>query len=485
MAPVLSQYTSITDLQRALYDGRTSVKEVVLHYLEQIDGLNGQLNAVTAINSNALEEAERLDKLPPEQRGPLHGLPLLIKDQIETAGIPTCFGSKLCKDYIPTKDAAIIQRLKSAGAIILAKTTQPDWAAGWFSTSSLTGTTQHPHDSSRDPGGSSSGCGTGVAAGMGLAAIGGDTCGSIRLPASFCGLVGVRVTPGRISRQGMSALVKTLDTPGPMCGNVEDAARILDVLVGFDESDSFTSINALAPRRGDFPFSDAIVKPILQGRRIGVLRQVFGTHRGIRTLLDDTLHKLSLSGGKLIDVEIPDLDRYTQSTSVYTLRSKADINEFCASREDLAHIKIEDVYHSGEYHECINLTGALVSADFHKNPHYSAKLEEIGDFQRSVAGIYAKHDLDAIIYPTCQVLAPKTKDVLDMEWHSGAFPTNTAIGSYLLFASVSVPIGRAKDDGYPEDPELPVGLEILGVPLSEERILNIAAGIEGVIMQGR
>lgn len=357
--------------------------------------------------------------LPENERGPLHGVPILVKDQIETAGIATCFGSEVCKDYIPSKDAVIIQKLKLAGAVVLAKTTQPDWAAGWFSTSSISGTTQHPHDPTRDPGGSSSGCGTAVAAGMGLAGIGGDTCGSIRLPASFCGLVGVRVTPGRITRDKMSALVKTLDTPGPMCQNVEDAAKILDVLVGYDESDDFTSINAFAPRGADgssnTTFSDAITKPVLSGRRIGVLRQVFGTHKGINGVLDETLRKLEESGVKLIDVEIPDMSKYTQTTSVYTLRSKADINEFCASREGLGHIKIEDVYNSGSYHKCINLTGALVSADFHKNPHYSAKLEEMGCFQRAVAAIYAKHNLDAIVYPTCQVLPPKTEDILNMK----------------------------------------------------------------------
>lgn len=216
----------------------------------------------------------------------------------------------------------------------------------------------------------------------------------------------------------MSALVKTLDTPGPMCQNVEDAARILDVLVGYDESDDATSINAFVPKRevaSTTPFSDAIKSPVLNGRRIGVLKQVCGTHRGIRGVLDETLQKLDNAGVQLIDVEIPDLDQYVQSTSVYTLRSKADINEFCASREDLARIKIEDVFHANDYHECINLTGALVSADFHKNPHYSSKLEEMGRFQRAVAGIYAKYNLDAMIYPTCQVMPPKTKDILDMK----------------------------------------------------------------------
>ena len=116
-------------------------------------------------------------------------MPVVIKDQIETAGIATSFGSKACKDYVPANDATLVRKLKEAGAVILGKTTMPDWAASWFSTSSLSETTKNPHDLSRDPGGSSSGSGAAVAAGLALVAIGGDTGGSIRLPASFCGLV--------------------------------------------------------------------------------------------------------------------------------------------------------------------------------------------------------------------------------------------------------------------------------------------------------
>lgn len=164
---------------------------------------------------------------------------MVLKDQIETAGIPTAYGSLACEDYVPPKDATIVTKLKAAGVVIRGKSTMPDWAAGWLSTSSLSGTTKHPIDHTRDPGGSSSGSGTAVATDMALAAIGGDTGGSIRLPASFCGLVGVRVTPGRISRDGMSSLVKTQDTPGPMVKTVDDAARLLDVLVGFDENERF------------------------------------------------------------------------------------------------------------------------------------------------------------------------------------------------------------------------------------------------------
>lgn len=239
MTATTPQYRSIAELQKVYRAGSTTVKEVTQQYLAAIDGLNGDVNAVTAVNKHAVEQAERLDGVPQDQRGPLFGVPMVLKDQIETAGIPTAYGSLACEDYVPPKDATIVTKLKAAGVVIRGKSTMPDWAAGWLSTSSLSGTTKHPIDHTRDPGGSSSGSGTAVATDMALAAIGGDTGGSIRLPASFCGLVGVRVTPGRISRDGMSSLVKTQDTPGPMVKTVDDAARLLDVLVGFDENERF------------------------------------------------------------------------------------------------------------------------------------------------------------------------------------------------------------------------------------------------------
>lgn len=340
----------------------------------------------------------------------------MIKDQIETAGIATAYGSKACKDYIPTQDATLVRKLREAGAVILAKTAMPDWAAAWFSTSSLTGTTQHPMDPSRDPGGSSSGSGTAVAAGMALAAIGGDTGGSIRLPSSFCGLVGVRVTPGRISRDGMSSLVLTQDTPGPMAKCVEDAARILDVVVGYDESDEYTSINALASKQTSTTFVDAVREPVIAGKRLGVLRQVFGGHQGINSVLDRTLGELKSSGAELIDVEIPGLKDFIQKTSVYILRSRTDINNFLSSREGLKHLNIEDLVEKGEYHHSLDLLGGISKGptDMMQSPHFSKAMTAIQQFQRTVASLFAKFDLDAMIYPTCQVLAPKTKDVVEM-----------------------------------------------------------------------
>jgi amidase len=244
-------------------------------------------------------------------------VPIVIKDQIETAGIPTAFGSIKCKDYVPSADATLIKKLKDAGAVIIAKATMPDWATSWFSTSSLSGTTKNPYDLSRESGGSSSGSGAAVASSMAVAAIGGDTGGSIRLPSSFCGLVGVRCTPGRISRDGMSALVTTQDTPGPMTTSVEDAAVILDAIVGFDEKDEYTSVNILKPAGS---FQAAIREPSVKGKRLGVLRQAFGTHSGVLKASEAAVKKLGDAGAELIDVEIPDLEHYKSFTFIYGTR---------------------------------------------------------------------------------------------------------------------------------------------------------------------
>ena len=185
------------------------------------------LNAIVTVNPHALDEARTLDAYWVANKrfvGPLHGVPVVVKDQVETKGIVTTFGSIAQDGYLPDEDATAIVKLKAAGAIVLAKTALPDYATSWFGFSSKSGETKNPYDLERDCGGSSSGTASAVAANLGLVGIGEDTGGSIRLPSSFTNLVGVRVTPGLISRKGMSPLVVFQDTAGPMARTVRDAA---------------------------------------------------------------------------------------------------------------------------------------------------------------------------------------------------------------------------------------------------------------------
>jgi Asp-tRNA(Asn)/Glu-tRNA(Gln) amidotransferase A subunit family amidase len=191
------------------------------------------------------------------------------------------------------------------------------------------------------------------------------------------------------------------------------------ILGGVDVKDEFTSINALAAdrRRKPTSFVDAVRHPVLAGKRLGVLRQVFGTHKGINSVLDRTLGELKASGAELVDVEIAGLEEFKQTTSVYILRSKADINNFLSSQEGLQHLKVEDLVEKGEYHRSLDLLSAIAQgpADGMQSPHFSKALTAIQQFQRIVASVFAKFELDAMIYPTCQELAPKTQDVLDMK----------------------------------------------------------------------
>lgn len=186
-----------------------------------------------------------------------------------------------------------------------------------------------------------------------------------------------------------------------------------------------------------------------------------------------------------MDISIPDLDYYKTFTSLYGTRSKTDIDAFLASRPELSHLNLEDIVKNKQYHKALDLMEVISQGtkDYLHNPHFGKRVTEQAKFQRIVASIFAKEKLDAVVYPTCQLLAPKTEDVLKGRWTCLNFPTNTIIASQLLFPAVSVPVGKTKDDAEVDGPELPVGLEILGLPLQEERLLAVAAGIEALSQQ--
>ena len=225
--------TTIDQIHDAYHAKTLTCVELVQGYLDRIEAYdqNGPaLNAYVAFNPDALKEAAALDaalQRSGKLSGPLHGIPIAVKDQAETEGIPTSFGSIAIKGYVPKEDSTLVAKLKAAGAVILGKTTLPDFATSWFGYSSASGETKNPYDLARDPGGSSAGTGAAIAANLAAVGIGEDTGGSIRVPASFDNLVGVRVTPGLISRKGLSPLVVFQDTAGPMGRNVKDTAVVL------------------------------------------------------------------------------------------------------------------------------------------------------------------------------------------------------------------------------------------------------------------
>jgi amidase len=266
---------TIASIQAAYRALELSAVELVRVYLERIEAYDRggpALNSIVVTSEQALARAEELDREEP--MGALHGIPVVLKDNINTSDLPTAYGSVAMRGYRPPEDATVARRLREAGAIVLAKTTLPDWATSWFSYSSLTTETRNPYDPNRDPGGSSSGTGAAVAANLATVGLGTDCGGSVRVPASFCNLVGVRSTPGVVPRTGTSYLVIPQDTVGPMARTVEDARRVFGVIAGYDPADPYSVAATIARAPGE-PREDA-----LNGARRG--RETTTVVRGVR-----------------------------------------------------------------------------------------------------------------------------------------------------------------------------------------------------------
>ncbi len=474
--------TTIDEVQKAFLSGELTAHELVQGYLDRINAYDQQgptLNSIITINSNALEDADRLDAELKRTRnlvGPLHGIPIVIKDQVETAGIRTTFGSIAIDDYVPIEDAKVVAQIKKAGAIVLAKTAMPDFGASWFGYSSKAGLTKNPYDLTRDPGGSSSGTGTAVAANLGLVGIGEDTAGSIRLPGSFNSLVGIRVTPGLISRRGMSPLVIFQDTAGPMARTVKDAALLLDSMVGYDEQDEYTS--AFLIGRTHKKYSENLSKDALKGVRIGVVREAFGDDSDpdcarVNSVIAKSLESLKKSGATLVEVEIPTLMDFIISTSLYVTHSRSDLNNFFNKRPNFKYRTIEDIVEAKKYHPMLVWLETIAKgpAKPEDDPEYFFKLAEREKFQRSIVNAMAKASVEALVYPTVRVVPPTREELDGHKWATLSFPTNTLIAAQARLPAATVPAGTTSDG-------LPVGLEMVGLPFGEDKLISLAFAFE-------
>lgn len=467
---------TVSSIHEAMRNNELTSKKLVETYLARIEKYDEQLNSIVLINPNAVEEAIELDKIWNEKReiiGPLHGIPIVIKDQYFTKDMPTSFGSIAFKDFIAEEDATTIKKLKEAGAIILAKTALPDFATSWFGFSSIVGITKNPYDLTRDPGASSSGTAASIAANLGAIGIGSDCGGSIRVPSSFCNLFGVRVTTGMISRQGMSPLVHFQDTPGPMTRTVKDAALLLDSLVGFDDQDIYSSASIY--KTGSYV--DGLDKDELKNSRIGVLREVFAKgedSKEVNEVTNQAIEKMKSFGAEMVDVSIPNLEKYLQDTSLYTTQSKKDINDFIADLKGVSVSNINEIYDTKQYHEELDLFEAIVEEapeDPTNDIDYYEKRFSQKQFQQEILNVFAKHDIDGIVFPDVKVLPPVQAEIPNLDYTVLTFPTNTLIASQSSLPAISMPAGFTKD-------EIPVGIEMIGKPYDEAKLLSLAYSYE-------
>jgi amidase len=448
---------------------------VVQGFLDRIrayDQTGPKLNVVIFVNPKALAEAAALDghlRTTGSFVGPLHGIPVLLKDNVNTKDMPTTASSLSLAGYTPTTDAAITQKLRSAGAIILAKVNLHEFAIWGETVSSIGGQTLNPYDLTRTPGGSSGGTGAGVAANFAIAGIGTDTVNSIRSPASANCIVGIRPTLGLISRAGVIPYSFTQDAVGPLARTVTDAAKMLNVLVGYDPNDPATacSVGNTEADYTEFPKIDGV-----KGKRIGVLRSFFGNspiHEEVSAVANKAVEELRKLGATLIELNAPDLDsaKISSDISVHIYEFKPQINAYLAAGNAPV-TSLEEIISSGKFHP--NIEDNLKKAQcLELDDGYRLRLQRRAELQQRILQIMADDRLDAIVFPhQTRLVVPIGEAQLE---RNGALGAVTGLPSIVVPGGFSSPTPTARLG-------VPVGIEFLGRAWSERLLMEIGYGYE-------
>lgn len=460
---------SITDLQAALASGEVTSHQLVEGYLARIqayDHAGPKLNAIVTINPKALEQADALDRERTRKklRGPLHGIPVLVKDNYETLDMPTSAGTLALATYQSAADSFAVKRLRAAGAIILGKTTMHELAAGVTTVSSVTGFTRNPYDPTRSPGGSSGGTGASIGASFAAAGMGSDTCGSIRIPSAYQNLMGMRGTRGLSSRDGIVPLSSTQDIGGPLARSVTDLAIMLDATVGADPNDAIT-----AESKGHIPksYRDALTPDGLKGARIGVVRTLFGTggeDREYGKVVDDALKKMKEQGAEVMEVSIPGLDDLLKDSSVILHEFRWDLAAFLDKRPGAPVKTLGEIIDKGLAHDQLQERLISRNPDRRDEEAYRKAIVKRKATLEAVKAVLEENKLGALAYPTAQ-----RKPNLVGDEPNGGSTCQLSATTGLPAMSVAVGFGTSG---------MPVGLELLGAPFAEATLLKIAYGWE-------
>lgn len=465
--------TTISKVHQAMLNGELTVRQLIDYYLGRIEAYEKDLNSIILVNPNAQEEADLLDRKLQETgklSGPLHGIPVMLKDNVDTCDMETTAGSKALDGYIPPKDAFITKKLRESGSIILAKTNLHEFAIWGETISSILGQSVNPYDLSRTPGGSSGGTGSAIAANIGIIGIGTDTINSIRSPASACSLVGIRPTIGLVSRAGIVPYSLTQDTSGPICRTVEDAVRTLDIIKGYDPEDPVT---AKSINNNPKSYMDSLKLDGMNGKRIGILNSFFGQetiNKDTSTIVRKALKYFEEAGSTLIPIDNEiDSDWIVQEVSVHLDDFKTHLNSYLAKLpDDIGIHSLQDILDSGNYHPGVeDNMKAAIKLDV-GTAEYNQKIIRQEELRIKILQIMADNKLDAIVYPHQQQLVCKIGG--SQKQRNGALCSATG------FPSIAVPAGFAPSQDAPIG--VPVGMEIMGRPFSENILIEIAYSFE-------
>lgn len=474
--------TTIDEIQAAYKAKTLTCHQLVQMYLDRIQAYdqNGpKLNTIITLNPNALAEADHLDAAFKKSGfvGPLHGIPVLVKDQVDAAGMPTTLGSVVFKDYRPPNDSFVVAKLRKAGAVVLGKTTLGEFGGG-DTYGSLFGATRNPYDLERTVGGSSGGSSAGVAANFATIAVGEEGFSSIRRPTAWNNVIGMRPTAGLVSRTGMyDGWPDAHGSLGPIARTVTDLAKMLDVMIGYDSEDPET---AYGVGHAEGNYEKLLDKNGLKGARIGILRESIGhgsdpnSHgfKEVDAVFDRAVGELKEAGAVVVDpVKIPNAKALIAKRATDPDITEQSLEHYLSRNPNSPYKTRNDVFHSPEYQNIFppKLSGFAPAKPDAKEKYYQYLVAR-EELMTSVMKVMADNRLDAILMKSVEDQPPLISAGTKPPYPSavGALDINT----FLIDTSViSVPAGFSRDN-------LPVGITFFGRPFSEGTLLRLAYAYE-------
>jgi amidase len=477
---------TIAEVNAAFADGSLTSERLVQLFLARIQAYDRQgpsLRSIILINPKALDTARALDaeRKAKGPRSPLHGIPIILKDNIDTADMPTTGGSILLEGSVPPDDGFVVRKLRAAGAVIIAKANLSEFASG-AAHSSLGGLILNPHDLLRTPSGSSGGTGASIAAAFAMAGLGTDTGGSVRGPSTANGIAGLKTTMGLVSRAGVIPLALSFDTVGPMARHVYDVAALLSVLAGVDPADAATKLGA---GRADADYTRVLKADALKGARIGIARDFLGQDQDVDWVMEASLEAMKKQGATIVDVRLPRWLLEAKGEYYNAIRYPEFVEQIA---QYLATVGPKYPKNIGELIERARQVNAPRPDGASPNPgRWSLMVRESGsgattDYQYTsvrdhglplvraiLDGVFTSNKLDAIAYPTAsrrpQLIA------VPPDVPGGAAGSGSNLANLSGFPDLIVPAGFTTDD-------LPVGISFLGPAFSEARLLAIGFSFE-------
>ncbi|MEG1260824.1 MAG: Asp-tRNA(Asn)/Glu-tRNA(Gln) amidotransferase subunit GatA [Akkermansia sp.] len=469
---------TLAEWRLALRKGEVSPTELVNQVADAIESSDGDTHAYLSFDREAaLELAKNVDP-----QSPLAGIPVAVKDNINVLGQPTRCASRLLDSYVSPYDATAIRLMKESGGIPLGRLNMDEFAMGSTGENSAYTPTLNPHAPSRVPGGSSSGAAASVAAGTALASLGSDTGGSIRQPASHCGVVGIKPTYGRVSRYGLVAFASSLDQIGPITRNVEDAAIMLSAICGHDAKDSTSSTPACSLLANE-AFEQAIGKDI-KGLRIGIPKEYrsAGNHPGVTAGIENSLRQLESLGAEIIEISLPHAEAAVATYYIIACaEASSNLSRFDGIRygcraEDAQNLvevyeKTRDLGFGSEVKRRIILGTYVLSSGYYDA--YYARAQKV---RALVAQDFAQafDKVDLVVGPTAPTPAPKVGASSQNRLQTYLADIYTIPANLTGLPGISLPCGLAQEDGL----DLPVGFQMLAPHFREDRLLSVGFALE-------